>query len=417
MKLRIIIDATTTQDQFRYHGVGQYTKNLIKEMLRCACGFDFQILLFDGKSTLDKFFDESNFDNYSIVRIGKKRPNNYLNKLWYYTQIYPAVMKLKTPDSIYFCPYFWRHYPAQKIKTVLMVHDLTLPELNIYSARKGISNLIRRAQYWNALRPCRNCEAIITNSHFTKNDLLRYLPSLDADKIHPIHLASESFKLEHDAAVIDKYLPQDWAERGYIIYLGGALTKNKNSMGVLKAYSELKRLFELSNSSELRGANEKNNSRHRLLPYLAIAGTSFTRENDPRLLELHEYISQNKLDGDVVFTGYYEDEDKSHLLNGAITFIHLSTYEGFGLPVLEALSAGVPVIAHDGTSFPEVLENAGILVDGTKPTQVAKKLYEVITNKELRKSLVEKGLRQAAKFSWEKTAKKTLHVLNSVAAG
>ncbi|MBD3329335.1 glycosyltransferase, partial [Candidatus Dojkabacteria bacterium] len=235
--MQLIIDATTTQDQFQYHGVGQYTKNLIENLFELAPEIQFKILLFEGKSTLDNFLsNEPVCKRVEIVRIGKLRSNNFLNRVWYLTQILPAVNKIKTHDSIYFCPYFWRFYPAEKIPTVLMIHDMILSELNSYSARKGIFNFIRKIQYWNAMRQSKACEAIITNSQYTKKDLLKYYPDLDNQKVYPIHLASQQCKSALDPAIVDKYLPNDWRDRGYIIYLGGALTQNKNSLGVLEAY-------------------------------------------------------------------------------------------------------------------------------------------------------------------------------------
>ncbi|MBD3329704.1 glycosyltransferase [Candidatus Dojkabacteria bacterium] len=333
------------------------------------------------------------------------------------------------------------------------------------------------------MRQSKACEAIITNSQYTKKDLLKYYPNLDNQKIYPIHLASQQCKTALDPAIVDKYLPNDWRDRGYIIYLGGALTQNKNSLGVLEAYYKFTQIVsegqqgrqlnesgsghenasvinsELVNKGEDGSVNEsgndadngsntsnkadnriKNKPRNDVVyelntnnktdnrtedepgksnepesfPYLAIAGTAFTKEDDPRLNQLHEYITQKGLDGDVIFTGYYEDEDKFQLLKGAITFIHLSTYEGFGLPVLEALTAGVPVIAHNGTTYPEIIADAGILVDGTDSSATAEQIYRLHKDAELRQKYAQKAKARAAKFSWEKTAQETLKVLRSI---
>ncbi|HQA99142.1 MAG TPA: hypothetical protein PLG10_02830, partial [Candidatus Dojkabacteria bacterium] len=105
--MHIIIDATTTQDQFTYAGVGQYTKNIILSLLKNNADIPFSILRFEGKiSTLDK--DISKYKNADLVDIGEYKVNDYKNDIWYYTRVLPTIKKIRRKDSIYFCPYFWR---------------------------------------------------------------------------------------------------------------------------------------------------------------------------------------------------------------------------------------------------------------------------------------------------------------------
>ncbi|HHT9147190.1 MAG TPA: glycosyltransferase family 4 protein, partial [Candidatus Wunengus sp. YC61] len=120
------------------------------------------------------------------------------------------------------------------------------------------------------------------------------------------------------------------------------------------------------------------------------------------------------LENSVIFTGYVPDEDLPGIYNLAEIFVYPSKYEGFGLPLLEAMSCGVPVIASNISSIPEVIGNAGILVRSDEPVEFARKIYELLTDKELRAKMSSKGFERIKFFSWEKVAKETLKVYERV---
>jgi glycosyltransferase involved in cell wall biosynthesis len=116
-------------------------------------------------------------------------------------------------------------------------------------------------------------------------------------------------------------------------------------------------------------------------------------------------------------TNYVPLEDLISLYNHASLFILLSLYEGFGLPVLEAMSCGTPVIAANTSSLPELVGNAGILVNPQTPQLVAHEITRVLTNKSLRVSLIYEGLKRVTQFSWQDTGKKTLQVYEKIFNG
>jgi glycosyltransferase involved in cell wall biosynthesis len=116
------------------------------------------------------------------------------------------------------------------------------------------------------------------------------------------------------------------------------------------------------------------------------------------------------------FTGYVAQEDLPALYSGAILFAYPSLYEGFGLPPLEAMACGVPVVTSDTSSIPEVTDGAAITVDPMNTEAIAEGLRELMTNENLRSSLAERGLKRAAQLSWDTTARKTWAILEREAA-
>ena len=132
--------------------------------------------------------------------------------------------------------------------------------------------------------------------------------------------------------------------------------------------------------------------------------------------EIFEKVKELKLENQVIFTGYVSDRDLPALYQGSQCLVLVSLYEGFGLPVLEAMSLGVPVVASNVSSLPEIVGEAGVLVDQESVEDIAQGIKKVLSfSLGERKKIIEKGLEQAKKFSWEKCAKETLKVLMEVA--
>lgn len=331
-----------------------------------------------------------------IHRLGKIRLSDYKNYIWYLFNILPAVKKLKRKDSIYFCPYFWIGIPSLHIPTVLMVHDMILPMFNIYSEKNFLFNIIRGIQYWLEMFKARFCKAIITNSKCTALDFRRYFPRYPKDRIFPIYLDGE-LEQSKDISGWDSVLPKDYKEREYFIYMGGTPAKNKNSEGVVRGYREF--LTKIKHDTNA--------------PYLVIAGKNFTKD-DTVAKKFRDKIECLGLKENVVFTGFYEDIYTKPLLQSSISFIHLSLYEGFGISLVEAMKAGTPVIAHNGSCYPEVLRDAGILVDGLNAKEVGEAMYKLYTDKRHREYLIQKSLLRGKEFSWFKTAEMTIEVFKSL---
>ena len=203
--MHIIIDCTTTQNQLKHHGIGVYTKNLVSNIINNP-QTKFSLLLFNAPSTLDKEL-KNKPPNVEIVGIGKLRTSNYLNIVWYYTQYLPKIKKIKTKDSVYFCPYFWLGIPSKTLPTVLMIHDMILPIYNIYSEGSKFKNIIKKQLYWLELNKSKKCKGVVVNSKCTKKDYLKYYPNYEPEKVKVIYLDA---KLEGTTNNWDEKLPKDY---------------------------------------------------------------------------------------------------------------------------------------------------------------------------------------------------------------
>lgn len=396
--MHIIIDGTTTQDELAYHGVGQYTKNIILSLVKNYRKTEFSILLFnDKKSTLDDILDESG-KNYKIERIGEYRSNNFLNDLWYIRQFAPKIKEIKRNDSIFFSPYFWRNFPAYTMPTVLFVHDFNLPRFKMYSQRSKFHNMVRSLQYWLTMNKSVKCKYILCNSYATRTDFLRYFPRYSGERTLVSHLGV-NFKEEEVS--LKGVLPSDYKKRKYLIYLGGGINRSKNSEGVIKAYAQFLKRFK-----------KKEN-----LPYLVIAGKIFTEQERPEVISMNKLIKRLKLTDKVIFTGFYSDDQKYSLLSNAFAFIHLSLFEGFGIAVAEAMRSKVPVIVHDSEIYREVVGDGGIFVNGLDPKEAGNKIYQLFVNNRLAKSMAEKGYKISLEYDWDKTAEITHNIFDNISAG
>jgi glycosyltransferase involved in cell wall biosynthesis len=130
---------------------------------------------------------------------------------------------------------------------------------------------------------------------------------------------------------------------------------------------------------------------------------------------IFERVQQLGLTNQVVFTGYVEDRDKPALLSGALAYVFPSLYEGFGLPILEAMACGTPVLTSNISSLPEVAGEAALLIDPHNVDEIAAGLTQLITNPNLRRQLVEQGYQQIQKFSWQKAAMQVFELLEKIA--
>ncbi len=391
--MHLIIDCTTTQNQLKYSGIGKYTKHLVRELIQ-NYDMDITLLMFNGPSGIDEYLKVRDIQ---IERLGNTKLSDYKNVFTYFTKILPAIKKVRREDSIYFCPYFWIGIPSKHIPTVLMVHDMILPIFNIYSEKGFIQNFIKKLLYWLELYKAKYCKAILTNSKHTAKDFQRYFPKYPKDRIFPIYLDIEMGDGKGYKGW-DSNLPKDYKQRGYFIYLGSGLQKSKNSDGVIRGYREF--LVKMKHD--------------RKAPYLVIAGTKFTKDVSPDVGKFKNKIECLGLEDDVIFIGFYEDNHVEPLLKNSISSIHLSLYEGFGIALVEAMKFGTPIIAHKGSCNPEILKDAGILVDGLNAKEVGEAMYRVYNEDRYRDEIIKKGKERSKIFSWDITAEKMVGVFKRI---
>jgi len=239
----------------------------------------------------------------------------------------------------------------------------------------------------------RKAEFIISASESTKRDLLRF-HLIPEERISVVYrgLNRERFKPDSsDLTNIGQKYRLSPRHR-YVLHVSSE-TPRKNVDGLIKAFYQLKTKHKLTN-----------------LKLLKVGNPQYQRDRK-RLLDL---IKRLGLQEDIMFLGYVPEEDLPELYNIAELFVFPSFYEGFGLPALEAMACGTPVITSNSSSLPEIVGDTGIMVNPYNISDLAEAMHKVLGNKELRKNMISRGLKRASLFSWETSAQETLKICETV---
>lgn len=265
--------------------------------------------------------------------------------------------------------------PGVKGKKIVFVHDMSYkacPETVRAKTRRFLNVSMKKS--------CRRADMIVTISEFSKKEIMKYL-SIPEEKIKVLPLGVDfnrfhiGYSEKEKSNVVQKYgLPEN-----YLLYLG-TIEPRKNLERLIRAYA--------------LGCEKKND-----MPPLMLAGRKGWLYED-----IYNAVEELNLTDKVKFLGYVDSEDAPLLISAAQVFLFPSVYEGFGLPVLEAMACGVPVITSDAASLPEVAGDAAILVNPMDIENIADEILRVVEDNTLQKEMIEKGLSQVKRFSWEKTA-------------
>lgn len=234
-------------------------------------------------------------------------------------------------------------------------------------------------------------DAVIVPSSATKSDLVAWF-KLPARKVRVVPLAAgECFLPLPSQEVIPVLRRHRLPVRGYILFAGN-IEPRKNLARLVEAYNILRK-------------------ETRLTPLLVLVGGGGWK-NQP----IHRAIRASPFATDIKLLGYVSDEEISALMNGAALFSYPSIYEGFGIPPLEAMACGTPVVASNASSLSEVVGDAALLVDPSDVTGLAAAMVRILQDQTLREDLRERGFKQARQFSWEETARLTVQVYESAGA-
>lgn len=271
--------------------------------------------------------------------------------------------------------------PSKHMKKVITIHDL-----EILSNPQTINPQDRIKRFAALQYALKQTDAVITVSEYTKQDVLTHFPNLRVP-IFAIPLAAESiyepcFSEDKVKGVREKYgLPQK-----FILYVGGNYPR-KNLEGMLRAFAKAKKM----------GIQEK----------FVLAGGSLKGNKG-----IYEVLNAEGIQDDVIFAGFVEAVDLPLVYQMAVLFMHVSFFEGFGLPVLEAMQCGTPAMVSDRASLPEVVGECGVIVKPDDIEGMGAQLTSLLSNKQCLESLSISSRQRAGKFSWRKTAEKTLDVYN-----
>ena len=297
---------------------------------------------------------------------------------------------LRNVDLVHY-PYFdffFLTLPFFKVKkTVVTIHDCTplvFPER--YPA--GIKGKIK---FFLQKLSLKNASAIITDSESSKKDIVKFL-GIPERKIKVIYLAADSDykKIPREGRwptfIRKKY---DLGEN-FVLYVGD-INPNKNLERLIKVFAWLPQDYNL-----------------------VLAGKAFKNSRLPEVKSLSLLIKQLGLKNRVKFPGFVPGKDLAKIYNLAEVFCLPSLYEGFGLPILEAMACGCPVVVGNVSSMSEVADGAAVLVDPNSEESIFSGLRKIVEKEDLRNDLIKAGFKRANNFSWQKTAQETVKVYQEV---
>lgn len=365
-------------------GSGQYTLQLLKQLPRVAPQYEYALVV-PHRNSFEIVDITAETDLQSLAATILRPPGNF-RKLLFEQSILPRAARAYAADVLH-VPY-WAPPLRSPAPIVVTIHDIIPLVLKAYRGGplvNAYTGLVSAA--------ARGATLILTDSDASRADIIARL-GVKADRVRTIYLAADPKFSDHvnpiDYAALRKNhdLPED-----YVLYLGG-FDARKNIETALQVYTW---------AQDALGES---------FP-LVIAGRLPDRHDavfhDPRVI-----AKQLEVESAVRFIGAVAEEDKVALYQQARAFLYPSIYEGFGLPALEALACGVPVVGSNASSIPEIVGDAGMLVDPHDARAMAGALIAVCTEDSLHDELSERALKQAAKFSWEKCARETVEAYASV---
>ncbi len=230
---------------------------------------------------------------------------------------------------------------------------------------------------------CRWAKNIIAVSKNTREDLMN-LYKVPGEKVAVVYEGyEENFKLEISNF---KKKSNDPIPKPYLLFIG-RLEERKNIIGIAQAFEVLKEKYKIPHKLVLAGR----------------PGYGYEK--------IRAEIAGSPIKDEIIFPGFVKDEEKFSLIQNADVFLFPTFYEGFGIPVLEAQSLGVPVVVSNVSSLPEVANGSAVLVDPNEPGFIAERTYALIGDKELRDDIIKRGYENVKRFSWEKCAEEMAGIL------
>jgi glycosyltransferase involved in cell wall biosynthesis len=308
--------------------------------------------------------------------------------------------------DVFHCPDFLIP-PTLNKKIILTIHDLAFirfPQFNFDWFVKKYTNLVRR----NA----NTAAGIIADSQSTKNDIVEFF-GIKEDKVTVVHLAGDEVFRKLNASEIDHGIAAKYKITKKFILSAGTIEPRKNYVTLIRAFNRLKSENRAKNNSiGIDGSSGFGNPGSTAstgdLQLVIVGRTGWMSE--PAIAE----YNSSPFKDDIILAGRLSDTELLQMYNMAQLFVYPSVFEGFGLPVVEAMQCGLPVIASNSSSILELVDNKMLLFDPEDEGGILDKLYFALNNDSLRAKLSEEALKNAAKFSWKNTAQKTLEVYRKI---
>lgn len=377
--MKIAIEAQVLADT-KKTGVGSYTERLLIKTIGANKSHNYSLVSFKASPSLDRWKKDKNVD----IRIIRWFPRKLYNAMLRTPFGVPIDVIANTSSDLFIFPAFARWPLARTKKSIIFVYDVsyidTPSSLKTSSFQRYLSNVVPKSI-------CKS-DLVVTISEFTKKRIVE-LYNIPIEKIRVINpgIESDVFKplpSTEIKEVINKY----GVNKKYILYTG-TLEPRKNIAGIIRAYRALP--DSLKNEYQL-----------------VLAGSTGWKNKE---LEKEESMISPKY---LIKTGYIDEKDLPALYSGASLFVFPSFYEGWGMPVQEAMACGVPVITANNSSLPEAGGNAAHYIDAEKPATITAAMVKILNDPKLAQEMREKGIIYTKKFTWEKSAKQLSEAIETV---
>jgi glycosyltransferase involved in cell wall biosynthesis len=358
-------------------GYGRFTNGIVNAMAN-ACPDDQFVMMYDRKPE-NSFIHHRNISEM-VKGPAARHPLSW--KFWYDVSM-PSMARKSKADLVFSPDGFCSLHSS--VPQVLAIHDLAF--LHFPS---GINSVYRSYYRHYTPRFIRKARHIVTVSEFSMHDIIAHYPQAK-EKISVVYNAAEKgfrplgWKLKDE--VKEKY-----AGGSEYFLFAGAIHPRKNLVNLLKGFSWFK-------------------NRHRSGMKLILAGRmAWGTDEFVKLIQTYKYRDE------VLTTGYVTDAELQALMGAAYAVVYPSYWEGFGLPVLEAMQSGVPVITSSNSSMPEIGGDAAVYCDPRDPEAIGKAMGLLYKDENHRSALISKGLERAAKFTWENSANTLMEIFRHTAS-
>jgi len=374
MKPKIIIDGIPLLSKLT--GIGRYTYEISKELI---LNDEFDVEFFYGYHSKKLLHPSKNSEIKNIKSLLTK--NQFIKKVA--RKILMLSSKIISPKyNLYWSPNFIPINGIKASKIVTTVHDFSFylhPQWHP----------IERLDYFNKyfLKNIKKTDWIITGSEFTKQEIIKYLKFPD-EKITVIHhgIDKNLYKI-YELNILTRTKIKFKLSDNFLLFVG-SIEPRKNLLNLLKAYHILPDVIKKRYPLILVGFKGWNND------------------------DIMKEIEKEK--NNIRYLGYLSDEELAHIYNLASIFVYPSLYEGFGIPPLEAMACGTPIIASNVASMPEACANAAVYIDPYDYIDIANNIELLVKDENKMNSLIEKGLERVKEFTWEKSAKAHMKVFKKV---
>lgn len=357
----------------RFGGAEQYVKNLIWHIANGQ--EDIELFLFLNRPFRD-LFPQYHEKVKLIILKDIRKPD----------KIYRAIHKLQL--DLWFSPLHRSYFPNLPVPTVVTIHDL----LHVSYPQFVTGDLEEHNQYYQAFAPSFN--EIITVSHFSKAAIVEHLKHPE-EKIHVIyHDAPLIFNKKTDDTKSINIKKKYGLPENYALY-PASYQPHKNHQNLLKAILCLR--------------NQCHNT-------ISLVLTGFASKGNIFIQDVITFIKEHHLENQVKLLGYVPAEEMPTLYQHASFLIFPSLYEGFGIPLVEAMKSQCPIVCSNRGSIPEIVGEAALLFNPENPEEIAQSILKVL-QPQTKRMLIEKGRERGKTFSWTKTAQETAAVFRSVIEG